>query len=82
MDINNPTVKHLDFYDVSYKPFTNKELLRITLVSLKSLKMNCHGLFATKVIPKQCGTNVSHNLYNKQIKLSFSLKNCIINRGV
>ncbi len=35
MDINNPTVKHLDFYDVSYKPFTNKELLRITLVSLK-----------------------------------------------
>jgi len=36
MDINNPSVKHLDFYDVSYKPFTNKKkLIRITLVSLK-----------------------------------------------
>ncbi len=32
------------------------------------MKMNCHGLFATKVIPKQCGTNVSHNLYNKHIR--------------
>ncbi len=44
--------------------------------------MNCHGLFATNVIPKLCGTNVSHNLYNKQIRLSFSIKNCIISRDV